>query len=46
MLYAGLRALAAGDQPGHAQLTMTQDIYAARGAVDNGADRLLETFGF
>ena len=46
MLHAGLPALAAADQLGHAQLSMTQDVYAARGVVDSGADRLLEIFGF
>ncbi len=46
MLHAGLPALAAADQLGHAQPSMTQDVYAGRGVVDSGADRLLETPGF
>jgi Phage integrase family len=46
MLHAGLPALASADQLAHAQLSMSQDVYAGRGVVDSGADRLLETPGF
>ena len=37
--------MAAADQLGHAQPIMTQDVYAGRGVVDSGADRLLEILG-
>lgn len=43
---AGLSARATADQLGHAQPSVTQDVYVGRKLADTGAAAALEAFGF